>query len=103
MKKSTAATTEKTLNALDLSQIQDPHARQAIRVLLNLVEVLQQDNRTLREENQRLRDENIASKASRASPRSRPIYPSSPLRITRRKVNAIPPANAASAANVLRS
>jgi hypothetical protein len=43
-------------DALDLNRIQDEHARQGIRLLLNLVEELQQDNRSLREENQRLRD-----------------------------------------------
>ena len=44
------------LDALDLSQIHDEPARQAIRGLLNLVEDLKQENRALREDNQRLRD-----------------------------------------------
>lgn len=78
MKKSTAATTEETLNALDLSQIQDPHARQAIRVLLNLVEVLQHDNRTLREENQRLRDENNRLKGEQGKPKVKANTPKQP-------------------------
>jgi hypothetical protein len=44
------------LDALALSHIPDEPARQAIRGLLNLVEELKQENRTLREDNQRLRD-----------------------------------------------
>ncbi len=44
------------LDALDLSRIHDEPARQAIRLLLNLVEDLKQENRALREDNQRLRD-----------------------------------------------
>ena len=35
------------LDALDLSRIQDEHAREAIRLLLNLVDEVRQDNHTL--------------------------------------------------------
>src|SRR5687768_9939506 len=56
------------LDALDLSRIHDEHARQAIRLLLNLVEELKQDNRALREENQRLRDETNRLKGEQGKP-----------------------------------
>jgi hypothetical protein len=56
------------LDALDLSRIQDEHAREAIRLLLNLVEELKQDNRSLREENQRLRDEINRLKGEQGQP-----------------------------------
>ncbi|MBI3979570.1 MAG: hypothetical protein HY331_15415 [Chloroflexi bacterium] len=46
------------LEDLDLNRIQDDGARQAIVRLLNLIEQLAAENRTLREEIQRLRDEN---------------------------------------------
>src|SRR5215213_2317277 len=56
------------LDALDLSAIQDQHARQAIRLLLNLVEEMKQENRSLRDENQRLRDENNRLKGEQGKP-----------------------------------
>jgi FtsZ-binding cell division protein ZapB len=64
------------LDALDLSAIQDPHARQAIRLLLNLVEEVKQENRALREENQRLRDENNRLKGEQGKPLIKPNTPS---------------------------
>jgi FtsZ-binding cell division protein ZapB len=60
------------LDALDLSAIQDPAARQAIGLLLNLVEELRQDNRALRDENQRLRDENQRLKGEQGKPAIKP-------------------------------
>ncbi len=56
------------LDALDLNRIQDEHARQAIRLLLNLVEEVKQENRSLREDNQRLRDENNRLKGEQGKP-----------------------------------
>lgn len=68
------------LDALDLSAIQDPHARQAIRLLLNLVEEVKQENRSLRDENQRLRDENNRLKGEQGKPtiKANAPKPSSP-------------------------
>ena len=57
------------LDALDLSAIQDEHARHAIRLLLNLVDELKQENRSLREDNQRLRDENNHLKGEPGQPK----------------------------------
>ena len=56
------------LDDLDLSNIADEHARQAIQLLLNLVETLSAENRALREENQRLRDENNRLKGEQGKP-----------------------------------
>jgi FtsZ-binding cell division protein ZapB len=56
------------LDALDLGAIRDEHARQAIRLLLNLIEEVKQENRTLRDENQRLRDENNRLKGEQSKP-----------------------------------
>src|SRR5215218_6504206 len=66
------------LDALDLSAIQDPHARQAIRLLLNLVEEMKQENRSLRDENQRLRDEVNRLKGEQAKPTIKPNTPKPP-------------------------
>jgi FtsZ-binding cell division protein ZapB len=66
------------LDALDLSAIQDEHARQAIRLLLNLVEELKQDNHALRNENQRLRDENNRLKGEQGKPHVKPNAPQPP-------------------------
>ncbi len=63
------------LDALDLGAIQDVHARHAIRLLLNLVEELKQENRTLREDNQRLRDENNRLKGEQGTPNVKPNTP----------------------------
>lgn len=63
------------LDALDLSAIQDEHARTAIRLLLNIVEELKQENRTLRDENQRLRDENNRLKGEQGKPKVKPNTP----------------------------
>ncbi|MDQ3813544.1 MAG: transposase [Armatimonadota bacterium] len=67
MKTSDAATV--LLDALDLSAIQDERARHAIRLLLNLVEEVKQENRSLREDNQRLRDENNRLKGEQGKPK----------------------------------
>jgi len=56
------------LPTIDLEAIPDPGARQAIQGLLNLVEQVVAENRTLREENQRLRDENNRLKGERGTP-----------------------------------
>src|SRR3954453_23989153 len=66
------------LDALDLGAIQDPHARQAIRLLLNLVEELKQENRSLRDDNQRLRDENNRLKGEQGKPKIKPNTPPPP-------------------------
>jgi hypothetical protein len=66
------------LDALDLSAIEDPHARQAIRLLLNLVEELKQENRSLRDENQRLRDEVNRLKGEQGKPTVKANAPKSP-------------------------
>lgn len=58
--------------SLDLSRIQDEAAREAIVLLLNVVEELQQENRALRAENQRLRDEINRLKGEEGQP---PIKP----------------------------
>ncbi len=73
MKRSDAATA--LLDALDLSAIQDEHARTAIRLLLNLVEEMQQENRTLRDENQRLRDAINHLKGEQGKPTIKPTTP----------------------------
>ena len=66
------------LDALDLSAIQDEHARQAIRLLLNLVEDLKQDNRRLLDENQRLRDEVNRLKGEQGKPKVKANTPQQP-------------------------
>jgi hypothetical protein len=60
------------LDNLDLSNITDPQARHAIQLLLNLVEQLAADNRSLRDENQRLRDENNHLKGEQGKPTIKP-------------------------------
>jgi len=64
--------TDRMLDDLDLSNIADEHARQAIQLLLNLVETLSAENRALREENQRLRDENNRLKGEQGKPDIKP-------------------------------
>ena len=66
MKRPNATTT--LLDSLDLGAIQDQHARHAIRLLLNLVEEVKQENQRLRDENQRLRDENNRLKGEQGKP-----------------------------------
>src|SRR5215212_3212313 len=66
------------LDALDLSAIQDEHARHAIRLLLNLVDELKQENRSLREDNQRLRDENNRLKGEQGQPKVKANTPKPP-------------------------
>jgi len=66
------------LDALDLSAIQDEHARQTIRLLLNLVEEMKQENRTLRDEIQRLRDENNRLKGEQGKPKLKATTPTVP-------------------------
>ena len=56
------------LDTLDLNTIADEHARQCIRLLLNLVDELTQENRTQREELQRLRDEIQRLKGEQGQP-----------------------------------
>lgn len=56
------------LPVIDLEQITDAGARHAIRGLLNLVEELVTENRTLRAEVQRLRDENNRLKGEQGRP-----------------------------------
>jgi hypothetical protein len=56
------------LDDLDLSRIGDPDARECIVRLLNLVEKLAMEVRTLQEENQRLRDENARLKGEKGRP-----------------------------------
>jgi hypothetical protein len=60
------------LDDLDLSNITDPEARHAIQLLLNLVEQLAAENRSLRDENQRLRDENNHLKGEQGKPNIKP-------------------------------
>src|SRR5919199_2862034 len=60
------------LDALDLRRMQDEHAREAIRLVLNVVEELKQDTRSLREENQRLRDELNRLKGEPGKPTIKP-------------------------------
>ncbi len=76
MKRSAAATT--LLDTLDLSAIQDQHARRVIRLLLNLVEQINQENRTLREDNQRLRDEVNRLKGEQGKPKVKANAPNPP-------------------------
>src|SRR6266704_1497393 len=64
--------TDRMLDDLDLSIIGDEPARQAIQLLLNLVETLSAENRALREENQRLRDENNRLKGEQGKPDIKP-------------------------------
>ncbi len=66
------------LDTLDLSAIQDEHARHAIRLLLNLVEEVKQENRSLREDNQRLRDEVNRLKGEQGKPTIKPTTPRAP-------------------------
>ena len=66
------------LDALDLSRIQDESVRQAIRLLLNLVEELKQENRALREDNQRLRDALNHLKGEQGKPAVKGNRPNSP-------------------------
>jgi hypothetical protein len=56
------------LPVIDLDQIADAGARRAICGLLNLVEALMTENRTLRAEVQRLRDENNRLKGEQGQP-----------------------------------
>jgi len=63
---------EPALPIIDLDQIADPGARRAIQGLLNLVEQVMAENRTLREENRRLRDENLRLKGEQGQPVIRP-------------------------------
>jgi hypothetical protein len=56
------------LDTLDLNSIQDEHARQCIRLLLNMLDELTQENRTQREELQRLRDEINRLKGEQGKP-----------------------------------
>jgi hypothetical protein len=63
---------EPPLPMIDLDQIADPGARRAIQGLLNLVEQLVAENRTLREDNRRLRDENLRLKGEQGQPVIRP-------------------------------
>ena len=60
------------LKDLDLALIPDEGTRQAIRELLNLVETLAAENRTLREENQQLRAEINRLKGEQGPPSIRP-------------------------------
>lgn len=76
MKSPNAATA--LLDALDLDAIQDAHARHAVRLLLNLVEELKQENRSLREDNQRLRDENNRLKGEQGTPKVKANTPTTP-------------------------
>jgi hypothetical protein len=70
---------EPTLPSIDLDQIADPGARRAIQGLLNLVEQLAAENRTLREENRRLRDENLRLKGEQGRPVIKPnVRPPAP-------------------------
>lgn len=57
---------------LELDQIADPGARRALQGLLNLVEELTAENRTLREENRRLRDEIARLKGEQGPPAMKP-------------------------------
>lgn len=50
----------------------------AIRLLLNLVEEVKQENRVLREENQRLRDENRRLKGEQGKPKVKANTPKTP-------------------------
>ena len=61
------------LESFDPDQIQDIEgARQAIVMLLNLVEELKSENQELREQNQRLRDEINRLKGERGKPNIKP-------------------------------
>ena len=62
----------------DLNAIRDDHARQAVRLLLNLVEEVQQENRTLRDENQRLRAEISRLKGEQGKPTIKANTPTTP-------------------------
>ena len=66
------------LDALDLGAIPDEHARHAIRLLLNLVEEVKQENRTLRDDNQRLRDEVTRLKGEQGKPTVKANTPKTP-------------------------
>jgi hypothetical protein len=67
------------LDALDLQRIPDAHAREAIHLVLNVVEELKQDNRSLRAENQRLRDEINRLKGEQGTPTIKPnVAPAAP-------------------------
>jgi FtsZ-binding cell division protein ZapB len=66
------------LDALDLGAIRDEHARQAIRLLLNLIEEVKQENRSLRDQNQRLRDENNRLKGEQGKPSIKANTPKTP-------------------------
>src|SRR5919199_1216449 len=66
------------LDTLDLNSIQDEHARQCIRRLLNLVDELTQENRAQREELQRLRDEIQRLKGEQGMPTIKANTPKPP-------------------------
>lgn len=66
------------LEDLDLSRIGDPYARECILRLLNLMEKLAMEVRTLQEENQRLRDENARLKGEKGKPDIRANTPKPP-------------------------
>ncbi len=90
-------------DAIDLSTIQDEHAREGIILLLNLVEEQSQLIRSLQAENQRLKDEINRLKGEQGQPPIKPNSPSVPTnyssekerrqskpRAARRKREAIP-------------
>lgn len=51
-------TDDELLASLDLNSLQDPHTRQILSILLNVIERQLSEIRLLKEESQRLRDEN---------------------------------------------
>jgi cell division protein FtsB len=56
------------LQSIDPSEIADESLRQAVEVLLNLIEQQQAEIKALREENQQLRDENNRLKGEQGKP-----------------------------------
>src|SRR5580658_9595074 len=63
------------LDELQLNRIQDPHIKQVVQQLANLLEQSLTDNDTLRAENQRLKDEINRLKGEQGKPNIRPNKP----------------------------
>ena len=63
------------LSDFDVNNIQDaPAARDAIVMLLNMIENIKQENQELKEQNQCLKDEINRLKGEQGKPKVKPIY-----------------------------
>jgi hypothetical protein len=82
-------------DAIDLSAIQDEHAREGILLLLNLVQEQSQLIRTLQAENQRLKDKINRLKGEQGQPPIKPNVPLTPTNYSSEKERRQPQPRAA--------